>query len=183
MEQKSINFIVLAFVFLIIGAALIGQVASNTNERTSKTNAVDESFDIATAGCIVGANQSVNESSTTCNITIAQVPSGWKITDCPLTSIVVENTTAGTFTALTEGADYNEYVTTGIIQMLNTTDTDEGDFNTTYVSYTHCGDDYLNSAFGRSVLNMVAGFFALALLGVALWLFYSVFKETGILGK
>ena len=181
MESKNINFIVMAFVFLIIGSVLIGSVASNVNDRTDKTIVYDETFDLSAAGCIGGIGQDINESTSACNITVANVPTSWKTEDCPLTSVVVENTTAGTYTALTSGTDYNLFAVTGIIQMLNTTSTDNADFNTTYVGYTYCADDYLNSTWGRSVLNTTVGFFALALLGVALWLFYSVFRNLGII--
>ena len=65
--------------------------------------------------------------------------------------------------------------------MLNTTDTRRGDFNDTYISYAYCGDNYLNSAWGRTVLNLVAGFFALALLGIGIGTFYSIAKDANII--
>ena len=183
MESKNINYLVMAFVFLILGAALIGQVATNTNERTSKTNVYDETFDLEALGCInaTGGGMVNFTADADCNVTLANAPSSWKTTDCPVASVVVENTTAGTYTALTEGTDYDLFASTGIIHFLNTAATDAGDFNTTYVSYNYCADEYLNSSWGRTVLNLVAGFFALALLGVVLWLFYGVFRSTGLI--
>lgn len=182
MEQKNINYLILAFVFLIVGVALIGAIATSTVDRTEKDTSFDESTNLATS-CIVGSDQSVNESNSACNITVTYYPTGWKTNDCPLTSIVVENTSAGTYTALTEGTGYNLFASTGVIQMLNDTSTDDGDFNTTYVSYTYCADDYLNSSWARTVLNTVPGFFALALLAVSLWLFYQVFSSVGVTRK
>ncbi len=181
MEQKNIQLLILAFVFLVVGSALIVSIASSTNAVVDKNTALDESHDIS--GGIIGDLQEVNESNVASNITVTYAPSGWKINDCPLTNVVVENSSAGTYTALSEGTDYNLFASTGIIQMLNTTKTDGGDFNTTYVSYTYCGDDYLNSSWGRAVITTVPGFFALALLGVSLWLFYSVFRSIGIIRK
>jgi len=182
MEQKNINFLILAFVFLIIGVALIGSVASSVNDRINKDTKYDETFDLDALGCInaTGGGMVNFTTDADCNITMANAPSGWKISDCPLTSVIVENTSAGTYTALDEGTDYNLFASTGIIQMLNTEDTDAGDFNTTYVTYTYCTDDYLNSSWGRSVLGTVPGFFALALFGVSLWLFYRVFENIRI---
>ena len=55
--------------------------------------------------------------------------------------------------------------------------------NLTNVGYTYCGDDYMNIAWGRSILNLVAGFFALGILGVGIGLFYSIAKDAGIIGK
>jgi len=181
MEKQNVNYLVAAFLFLIVGIALIGSIASNINEKTDKSIVYDESSNLATSCTIGSGDQSINESTSACNITVVNVPTSWKTLDCPLTNVVVMNTSAGTFPAITEGTDYNLYASTGIIQMLNTTNTDAGDFNTTYVDYTYCGDDYLNSSWGRTVLKLVAGFFALALLGVSLWLFYNVFKSTGII--
>ena len=68
--------------------------------------------------------------------------------------------------------------------MLNTTDTNAtGLGEDVILGYTFCPDDYLNSTWGRSVLATVPGFFALALLGVALWMFYAVFRNVGLMSS
>jgi len=186
MEQKNINYVVLAFVFLIIGSLLIGQVASNVNDRTDKSKVFDEADNLVTTGCIVAATSGGQINGTDdadCNITVTYAPTGWKLYDsnsCPLTNVVVTNASGTVFTA---GTDYNLFASTGIIQMLNTTATQSGFANSTLIDYTYCGDDYLNSTWGRSVLDTTVGFFALALLGISLWLFYSVFQSVGILNK
>jgi len=172
--------LLLAFVTLILGAVLVGVIATNALAVTAKTSIYDESSNLATS-CIVGAAQQVNESDSACNITATNVPSGWKEIDCPLTSVTVENTSAGTYTALAEGTDYNLFASTGIVQMLNTTDTDAGDFNTTYVNYVYCQDNYLNLGWGRTITNLVAGFFAIALLMISVGLFFDVAKDTGLI--
>ncbi len=174
---SNIQKLLLAFVTLILGIVLVGVIATQTIAVTAKTIVYDETTDLEAAGCIAGADQSVNDSLSACNITATNVPTGWKITDCPLASVSVENTTAGTYSVLTEGTDYNLYASTGIVQMLNTTGTDEGDVNTTYINYNYCGDDYMNSSWGRSVLDIVAGFFAIALLLVSVGLFYDVTRD------
>ncbi len=174
-SSKNINYIVLAFVFLIIGSVLIGQVATNTNARTDKVVLAGESFDLAALGCIANRSE-VNESNSACNVTVTNAPSSWKVLDCPLTSVTVRNST----TDFTLSTDYNLFASSGLVQMLNSTGT-VGFANTTLVDYTYCADDYLNSTFGRTTLNLVPGFFALALLGVALWLFYAVFRENKLL--
>jgi len=179
MENKNVNYLVMAFLFLIIGVALIGSVASSINSRTDKTVVVNESHDLT--GCVVPLGGTllfgVNESLAACNITVTNAPTDWKVTDCPLTSVTVGNATLD----FTDGTEYNLLASSGVIQMLNITATQFGYVNTTLVDYTYCADDYLNSGWGRSVLLTIPGFFALALLGVALWLFYSVFKNTGLI--
>lgn len=178
---SNIQKLLLAFVTLILGVVLVGVIATNALAVTDKTSVIDESTNLATS-CIEGVGQQINGTEDSdCNITVTNAPTGWKTQDCVLTSVSVENTSAGTFTALTEGTDYNLFANTGIIQMLNTTDTDGGDFNTTYVNYDYCQDNYLNLGWGRTVTNLVAGFFAIALLLISVGLFYDVAKDTGLL--
>jgi len=64
---------------------------------------------------------------------------------------------------------------------LNTTTTNNSMGNTTYFDYTYCADGYMNIAWGRTILNLVAGFFALALLGASVGIFYSIGRDTGII--
>ncbi len=181
MENKNVNYLVLAFVFLIIGVALIGTIASEINNRTDKVVIVDESKDLT--GCVVAIGGDllfgVDETAAACNITVTNAPTSWKIAECPLTSVTVGNASLD----FTDGTEYNLLASSGVIQMLNVTATQKGYVNTTLVDYTYCADDYLNSGWGRSVLLTVPGFFALALLGVALWLFYAVFRSANLLNK
>ncbi len=52
--------------------------------------------------------------------------------------------------------------------------------NTYNVSYTFEGDEYVVGSRNRTILNLVPGFFALALLGIGIGLFYAVGKREGI---
>jgi len=180
MENKNINLLVIAFLALILGVALIGQVATNTDATTSKLNVVNETIDISSvrlADEILSINESVE-------LSIANAPAGWKQSDCPITNFVLYNQTED---AVTETTDYVFTASTGVLTLVNSTAyTDDGAIqvlNNTFADYTYCGDDYLNSTWGRSVLDMVSGFFALALLGVGIWLMYGVFRNEGIIGK
>ena len=181
MESKNVNYLILGFVFLIIGVALITTIASEILNKTDKVVIVDEVADMS--GCMVPAGGamlfSVDETSAACNLTVTNAPTGWKVTDCPLTSISFGNVTLD----WTSGTDYEAVPTSGVIALKNTTATQFGYANSTRADYTYCADDYLNSSWGRSILLTVPGFFALGILGVALWLFYSVFRNLGIIGK
>ncbi len=183
MENKNVNYLVLGFVFLIIGIALIGTIASEVNNKVDRTVVVDESNDLSANLCVVGIggtlSTGLDESVVGCNITVTNYPTDWKVSDCPLTDVVVGNSTLD----FTEGTDYNLFASRGMIQMLNTSISQLGYANTTVVDYTYCADDYLNTSWGRSVLVTVPGFFALALLSVALWLFYAVFRNSNLLNK
>lgn len=181
MENRNLNLLIVAFLALILGVALIGQVASNSSVVTDKKNVADESHSLASCVLDIGGDLdfTINESNSACNITVTNYPTNWKQEDCPLTSVVVGNATLD----FTEDTDYRVFASSGVIQLLNTTTTSTGYANTTLVDYTYCGDDYLNSAWGRSVMKMVGGFFALALLGIGIWLMYGIFRNEGIIGK
>jgi len=171
-------------VALIIGIVLIGSIATGTLAVTDKRIVYDEAFDLVTLTCVNETGGGIyNSTFAPCNLTVAYAPTAgtWKQTDCPISSVVVTNTSAGTYAALTAGTDYLLFASAGIIDMENTTAT-QTFTNNTYITYEYCGDDYINQAWGRSLLNMVAGFFALAVLGVGLALFYSVYKDA-IAGK
>jgi len=189
-----------AFVMLIIGVALVTVVAGQSNLVAEKTRVVQETqtvpstcWELANAsgldvGWYDGANipwVQINVSGYAdggCNLTVANPPTGWRLTDddsCPLTSITVEN---GTEVDLTSATDYVVIASTGVIVMLNTSDTQHtvNSSNDTLVTYTYCGADYVNSGFGRTALGITIGLFAIALLMGAVGMFYQVMKNEGL---
>jgi hypothetical protein len=177
MEQKSLNLLIVGFLTLILGLALIGTVASNVLDKTQKIDVSNEGYNLTDIGCFQGG-QVNGTGDADCNITVTNAPTGWKSYDCPLTRVVVTNNSG---TALTLDTDYSVYVSTGVIQMFNTTDTEVTvNAEEMLIDYTYCGDEYLTSEFGRSTSNLIPGFFALALLGISLLLFYSVAKAEGV---
>ncbi len=181
MEQKNINFLILAFVFLIVGSALIVSIATSTNAVVDKENMVNEPISLEP----VRISDTFLSYDPAVELTIAIPPTSWKITDCPITNFVLYNQTG---TAAAETTDYTFTPATGVLTIENTSiwfidGTLPQPENDTTLSYTYCDDDYLNSSWGRSVLTTVPGFFALALLGVALWLFYSVFTSIGLIKR
>lgn len=177
-SNSSVSKLVFAFVALILGIALATTAATMTLEVTEKSIASEETYDLNTLGCYT-ADGEVNESASACNITVTYAPTSWKIEDCPLTSVTVANATG---TALTDDTDYILEETTGLVAFLNTTDTaTAGLGNTSLITYTYCGDDYMNLNWGRTSMKTAVGFFALALLLVAIALFWSVAKDAGLL--
>ena len=165
----------MAFVALIIGVALIGSVATQTNLATDKLVIANGAHDISAARN-ASSGTDINESDPDSYVTVTNYPSGWKITDCPLTSVVHGNASVH----FTLGSDYTVVLSTGIIHVLETSVTGNST-NATLADYTYCGDDYLNSGWGRSIIGLIAGFFAIALLGVSLFMFYNIFKSTGLI--
>ena len=165
---------------IIVSLALIVAVANGSDAVTGKINVVSEVVDISDAR---------NESGTTFDLNYSvdiiinsdNIPTGWKLTDCPISTFSMTNLSGYD---MISGTDYDFVSTTGVLNFLNTaTSNNSGMSNTTYASYDYCQDGYLNIAWGRSIMNLIAGFFALAILGLGLGLFYSVAKDAGIIGK
>lgn len=167
--------LVLGFVTLLLGAVLISTIATNTLGVTT--------YDVATneAVAITGDSSDGGSVNTTENLQLTYRPTGWEIQDCPLSSVTVRNGSDGT--ALTVDTDYEINLNYGNFTLKNTTASIGvlGADNNTYVTYSYCASDYMNLSWGRTLLNLIAGFFALALLGAAVGLFYSVGKDTGII--
>jgi hypothetical protein len=93
----------------------------------------------------------------------------------------MKNSSGASFTVTT---DYVLTASTGTYKLVNSATalaTLPTANNNTYATYNYCSDDYLNSSWGRTVLNLVAGFFAIAILLTSIALFYSVGKDTGII--
>ncbi len=174
MENNSVSKIIIGFFMIIIGIVLIASVSNASELVTSQRDIVNETIDLSTARDNEGNGINITSS----NYTLANVPIGWKTTECPVTAILYGNETADWVVT----TDYNIYPASGILQILNSTitGTESIGTNSTFVDYTYCADGYLTEGWSRSIMNLVAGFFALAILGLGLGLFYSVAKDAGI---
>lgn len=178
MENSNISKIIISFFMIVVGVVLITSVANSSDAVTSKIDIVNETFDISDARNLSGTTFALNYSV---DLNIANSPTSWKITDCPVSSFSMINQSGE---AMADTTDYDIDESTGTLNFYNTLIANmTGTSNTTYASYTYCPDDYLNIAWGRSVINLVAGFFAMAILLIGLGLFYSVARDTGMMGK
>lgn len=168
--------LILAFTMLIIGIVLITPLATQGNAVTDKKGITDESISIASA---VLNPKDINSSV---NFTVANVPATWKTEDCPLSSVVVTN---GSGTTLTSATDYILTASEGRIAFLNTTETQNiaTSDNSTLVDYVYCGDDYVNVSWGRTSIDVVMGLFAIAVLGVSLFLFFDLARDAGLIAR
>ena len=177
MENNNVAKIVVGFFMIILGIVLIATVANSSDAVTSQISAVNETIDIGPA-----RNETEYDINSSVTITITNPPTGWRIADCKITGVAMRNNAS---TALVRNTDYNFTDTTGEIWFMNTTNVVQRggglETNVTSIDYTYCPLTYVNIAWGRSVLHLVAGFFALAILGLGLGLFYSVAKDAGII--
>lgn len=171
--MEGTNKLILAFIALIIGAVLISQIATLGLAVTAKTDVVNELVGITSLRNYNGNH--INE--TVGDNVIVNVPTSWKITDCPITNFVYGNATKD----YTLTIDYTFDSVTGVIHLYDKSPANISISNSTYADYTYCQDSYLNSGWSRSVLDLVVGFFAIAMLLVSVGLFYSIAKDNGIL--
>lgn len=170
MEEKNITILLTAFLALIVGISLIGVIATTSNEITGTVNISGETIDYSSA------RESETGAVDTTEFTIANPPTTWRITECPITGLVLYNDSG----SLTNVVDYSFTASTGIIVFNNTANVNGSESNVTTATYQYCDSEYLTQGWNRSVLKMVPGFFALALLGVSIGLFYAVGRREGI---
>jgi len=68
---------------------------------------------------------------------------------------------------------------TGQFYVTNTSETVEQlqEDSIVNVTYTYCPTGYVNIAWGRTTADLVPGFFAIALMLVAIGLFFSIYQD------
>ncbi len=148
---------------IVIVSAFIPTIFNTQNLLTDKQSVVNES--IAIIG--ISDGNSVND---TRNYTLANVPEGWKLTDCPITNFVLYNNTGN---ALTVTTDYLFDATYGNFTMVNNTDTiniiASATGNTTLADYDYCDDGYNKDAGARGIAGIIGLFAVIALLAYAVY--------------
>lgn len=150
--QLSIGMIVMIFIGIIVGIALINEIATQQGISTTKSNIINESIDITSAWVTPGLNSSIT-------FTVSENPTGWKITGCALESVVWANATQ--VFALT--TDYTINASTGVFTIVPTA-VMNGSGNSTLASYLHCRDGYNTSGGARGIANLWVLFAAFALM-------------------
>ncbi len=173
MEEKNISILIAGFVALIIGISLIGVIATTSNEITNIVNISGENISYESARNLTADGKGEIIGGFT--FYIANIPTGWRATGCPIEGLILHNGSV-VWTAV----DYNFTASTGAIMFNNSANVNDTGYNTTAATYQYCEIDYITEGWQRTVLNLVPGFFALALLGVGIGLFYAVGKREGI---
>lgn len=175
MVSSNISKLIAGFILLIIGIVLVGQVATMGTEITNKLGSLTETQTLVTNGTDLNTSGMIGSA-----YRIINYPTGWKVDDCPITEFTLKNSTGS---ALVEDTDFYFTEANGTFVLIRTDLTKATLYptNISYQTYQYCGDEYMNLSWGRTGINLVPGFFAIAILLMAVGLFYSVAKESGII--
>ena len=177
MNSSAMGKMVAAFVSIIIAIVLIGQVVTVGNGVTELQNSqITMNFNAAklasgsTDPAIEFYPQIINDSKT-----------GWRqgIGACGLSATVASMTVGNASGTWTTG-NYSISATNGSIRFLDTVVVNGTYSNNSVISYTQCPDGYVYG-WAATMLKLTYGFFALAAMGVAIALFYSIAKDYGII--
>jgi hypothetical protein len=178
MNTSTIGKLMAAFVAVMIAAVLIGQIATTGNAVTELTRSTT-SMGINPAKTGVGGTaatisfypQIMNDSATGWRASIAECS-----TPAVVTSLVVGNG-SDTFVLNT---DYAVTSANGSITFRNTNTVNGTKSNSTQLTYSECPTGY-TYGWAATMLKLTYGMFALAALGVAIALFYSIAKDYGMI--
>jgi hypothetical protein len=175
---STIQKLLLAFVTLIVGLVLVAQVATVGYAITSYT-ATTQTSSMASARL---ADGSINESVYFYPTHFIEAASGWRADTAGCSSTDISTSvriTNSSGSAFVDGVD-TIINTAGSYTLVNTAKVNGTSNNVTLVSLNYCPDGYI-SGWGGTVLNLVPGFFALALLVFSVGMFYSLARDAGIL--
>lgn len=161
-KNNQVRAIMVGAITLILGLALLASLPSMVSPLAYKSSVTDETYNLSD-GCHAGGE--VNESDAECNWTVANAPYGWRTDSCALESVTVTNSSGS---ELTESTDYNLYDSQGIIQFLNTTDTNSTYLVVAEADYSYCGDEMIEQSWVRNILVLLIGIFAITLVGVSI---------------
>jgi len=135
--------LMLGVVVFLLALALSPSLRDVTGfAENNNRNSINEFHNISTTPCYV--NGYVDESNSYCNITVNYPPSSDYLTKggCPISNIVVKNKG---YYLLTNGTDYIQYPTKGIIKLRDTTLTSlSNSSGIFYISYNYCDEEALN---------------------------------------
>ena len=169
--------VITAFLIVLLGTIFLSQTADQVLPATTLTWS-----GVETIAIVMNTTGSINETAT---MEVTENPDNatWQTQGgCPLTSFVMENASGFDMTVTT---DYIVNLTSGSFTMVNNTDTNStGDYgitadNNTYVHYYYCADEY-QTGFTNTVLGMIPGFFALAILVSIAFVIFWILRNEGI---
>lgn len=178
MEGNNLRLLIAAFIVLIVGVSLLTVIASEGSNVRDKVDADNESIDIGPFRDQMN-NNTCNESYGP--ITLANAPTTWRLNaeyGCYLSSITMGNPNG---TVFANGTDYVIYENNGTWKCIDSATFNYTSTNNTYIDYTYCPDTYLTQSWARTMIGTVPGFFSIALIAVAIGMFYVILKREGLM--
>ena len=186
--MKSMPILIAAFVAVIVGVMLIGSIATETYGKTGRGSYVaDESLNLSTSynGASGFMNQTIMRTLANKGVQCYNGDGKWVSGSVYITNSSGTVLTSGNYTV-----DYSNQT----IVFKNTSTTDPVSYavivgapffkgNITLIDYAYYPSDYMCEGWQRTVLNMVPGFFGIAILAIGIGMFYKVAQEEGIIGK
>ena len=172
-KNKTVGIAIAMAVAIILGVVLISIIADSTVTKTQLTSVVNERVNVNTAK--VGT-PNITDESQIFSVTNTERAYG----DCPFTLVSMTNDSGS---ALTETTDWVMNKDIGTFYLKNSSAIWEGFSGTgnyTKVSYTYCPKEYINISWGRTILNLVPGFFALGILGIGVAVTYGSLRDAGV---
>lgn len=165
-ELNKLGTIIVLAMIILIGLSFTISVANTKQLSTEKINLVNEAISISMA------RDNSADINTTYPFTITNYPTGWKTTDCPISSVTYGNAT-NDYTLTT---DYTFTASTGVLLLKNTSAVKTGG-NATLIDYTYCDDGYMTNSGDRSLAGLWTTLMIMVLLITAALVGYKVMNE------
>jgi len=188
--SKTMGIVMTAFLIILLGIVFLAQTADQV--QTSAKQYATDTLSLADARMRDDVTGDINESYTFhltygCPSAIGDWRDALSPGECSTEILSVTNITGDTLLA----ANYTAYADatncTGVggvaeqgdINFTNSSGLILNTDNTTYVTYSYCGSSY-QSGFGRTMLTLVPGFFALAILVSIAFVIFWVLRNEGV---
>lgn len=169
-KSNTTTLLVTGAILAILVTALISSLASESQKKTTLTQATNEAISIANSRLADGG---INASIT---YTVTYPRTGWKADES--TCAITAGSYGNTSTTWTPTTDY-ALSTSGVLSLVNTVAVNSSNSNSTQLTYTYCADDYMASSWGRSILNLTPGLIVIALLIVVVSIVYVLLGKEG----
>ncbi len=169
--ESDFGMLMMIFIVVIVCLALFGSIINTQDLATEKQAITDENMSLSSCYATGSLKAEVNESASECNFTVSSAPTGWELTEsvCAIGNVIVTNSTGA---VLVSATDYNVFTQTGIVQFLNTTDTNRtgiGANNQTQIDYDFCDSGYNKDTSSRGIARLWGLFAALIILAAAIY--------------
>ncbi len=164
-NNNNAMVVILLAITIIIGMTLLGSIANSQALISEKRVVTNESDSLDSCYATNTTKAQIDATKSACNFTLDNAPTGWRLSDgqCALGSVVVTNSSG---IALVDGTDYNMYPQTGILQMLNSSNTNSTFMsgNYTLLAYNFCHEGYLQNTGDRALIKLIVTFLSIVLL-------------------